>query len=304
VREVAKVKGNTIKVAMRPKTQHVALIEFQKAGNQTSMQVVLVDLQGKVVHRSRIFPWGKLITDSFTDNCFQLFWSPDGNKLLICDIRMAIYDVKKDSILNMGELGPMIFGGTPVIPGGQGFLASDKNSSLFHMTWDGVKTPIEISPELLVGRPGTYITSADAYCWSRWDGTTAVSLWRGNKASIDTFRKKVTVEAVDSSVWSYKGKEVLQQYQFPASKITIAVLFKQSIRDFNDAGVQTCFVELIGPEPNERKTLISATAHCGIAPSPNQEYAALRYTDDKAGEMIMIINTKGETVSKFSVEKK
>jgi len=302
VREIAKVKGNTIKVAMRPHTQHMALIEFQKAGKQTSIQVVLVDLQGKVVHRSRTFAWGKLITDGFTDNCFKLFWSPEGNKLLICDIRMAIYDVKEDSLLNVGELGPMIFGSTPVIPGGQGFLASDKNSALFHVTWQGVKTPIEVSPELLLGRPGTYIFSADAYCWSRWEGTTAISLWRGKQARIDTIKKKVTVRDVDASVWSFKSKEVLQQYRFPGSKVTIVVLFEQSIRDFNDAGLQTCFVELHGPGGDQQKTLIPSTPHCVIIPSPNQEFAALRYVDAKA-EKILIVSKKGEVIKEIETAK-
>jgi len=307
VREIAKVKGNTIKIAIRPKTQHMALIEFQKADIQTSMQVVLVDMQGKVVHRSKTFSWGKLVTDSFTDNCFQLFWSPDGSKLLICDTlicdtQMAIYDVKAGSILSLGQMWPMIFGSTPVIPDGQGFLASDKNSALFLVTWEGAKKPIEISPELLAGRPGQYIFSADAYCWSRWEGTTAVSMWRGKQARIDTVKKKATVRDVDSSVWSFKGNEVLQNYQFPNSRIRIVVLFKHSIRDFNDAGLQTCYVELHGPGPDQWKTLTPIISHCVIIPSPNQEFAALRYIDDKA-EKIMILNKKGETIDLIEVGK-
>lgn len=133
---------------------------------------------------------------------------------------------------------------------------------------------------------------------------TAVSLWRGKQARVDTVKKQATLHDVDQSVWSFEGKEVLQHYQFPNSKTSIVVLFKASYRDFNDAGIQTCYVDLLGPQPNQRKTIISNTFHCGIYPSPNQEHAALRYINDKGAEFIMIINKNGETVAEINAEKK
>ena len=81
---------------------------------------------------------------------------------------------------------------------------------------------------------------------------------------------------------------------FPDGKTKLAVIYLQNPLRFKKLGFQDVRVDLIGPEPDRRRTLIETTQYCGMYPSPNNELVALRYMakskkeEDRPRDMISV----------------
>ncbi len=84
------------------------------------------------------------------------------------------------------------------------------------------------------------------------------------------------MQTVDKAESESDGKVIQQLHVFPDGKTKLAVIYLQNPLHFKKLGWQDVRVDLIGPEPDRRRTLIETTACCGVYPSPNNELVALR----------------------------
>ena len=76
-----------------------------------------------------------------------LLWSPDGSKILVQAVPSAIYDIKRDQV-STHKIFPLIFGTSPILPNGNGFLAlmdiEPKGlGNLAWVDWEGKPTRIK-----------------------------------------------------------------------------------------------------------------------------------------------------------------
>ncbi len=157
-RIIAKAETSTIQPALSPNGRQIAVARLKlEKGNQTTLQVVVYDLAGKEIQRSKLFEWGgvpKYDTEvGGIQKYSQLFWAPRENKVLLCaNNRSGIYDLGKHELVMLGHARPSIFGTTPVRPDGKGFLLVKgdpgflepgvRSEALAFVDWEGKESGI------------------------------------------------------------------------------------------------------------------------------------------------------------------
>jgi hypothetical protein len=315
-RIIAKAETNTIQPALSPNGKQIAVARINlEKDKQPSLLVVVYDLAGKEIQRSKPLDWGgvpKYDTDVGIQKFSQLFWAPHENKVLVyANKHSGIYDLGKDQIVVLGEAVPSIFGTTPVRPDGKGFLLAKADDAISFVDWEGKQSEIAVPAEKLSVREKGILQYPAIASWSSWDGQVAIATWRERQLRIDTGKKTAELQKVDEAVWALDGKEIQQIYTFPNGKTKLAVIYLQHPRYFKKAGVPELRVDLIGPEAGRQRTLIETTAYCGVYPSPNNELVALRCctgNPDKKEEggaldQIMVVNQKGDVVAEINASK-
>ena len=123
------VVGILIQPALSPNGKQIAVARVNlEKDKQTTLLVMVYDLAGKEIQRSKLFEWGgvpKYDTEvGGIQKYSHLFWAPHENKVLVyANNRSGIYDLGKDRVVMLGHARPSIFGTTPVRPDGKGFLS-------------------------------------------------------------------------------------------------------------------------------------------------------------------------------------
>ena len=79
-RIIAKAETNTIQPALSPNAKQIAVARINlEKDKQPTLQVVVYDLEGREIQRSKVFDWGdvpKGDTEVRIQNYSQLFWAP------------------------------------------------------------------------------------------------------------------------------------------------------------------------------------------------------------------------------------
>jgi hypothetical protein len=311
-RVVAKTETATIQPAVSPDGRRVAVARVDLAPDRDAMlHVVLYDLRGKEVQRTKAFAWGDRPRGDVTHEKYaQLFWAPKGGKVLVhANGHTGICDLDRDEAVMLGAAAPMIYGTTPVRPDGTAFLITRPDKTVALVDWDGKPSAVAAPAGDPTGRYESILPAPAAMCWARWDGPVAVATWKGGQSRIDTARRAITVQQADEATWAVDGKEVQQVYTFPDGKTKLLVLYLMSYRDFRDAGLPTVRVDVAGPGPGQRRTLVPKAFHCGVYPSPSGELVALRYTAPAAAaagrppDTVAVVNATGEVVAEVDAGK-
>lgn len=297
----------TIQPAISADGKRIAVARLNVTQEQApTLQVVVYDLRGKEVHRSKTFEWGKKTKGVIGREGYpQLFWAPQGNKLLVQAAgTTGICDLDKDQAVMLGAGIPSIYGTTPIRPDGKGFLIARKNG-VFFVDWEGKEAAVKVPVDKLSGRLSEILYCPAAVCWTRWEGDVAIATWKGAQIRIDTTKRIGTWHQVDEPAWAFDGKEIQQVYAFPDGNTKIVVQYLVSWRDFQDAGLATVRVLLVGPRPNQRHVLVEEAYHCGVYPSPDKKLVALRYypvttRDSKLlQDRILIVDAEAEMVAEI-----
>jgi hypothetical protein len=311
-RVIAETLTNTIQPAVSPDGKRIAVAGLNlRRGMPATLEVIVYDFHGKVDHRSETFDWGEKPTSEVSIERYpQLFWAPAGDKVLLFANRTTgIYQISNGQMVTLVDSMPMICGTTPIRPDGKGFLISRGDNRAFFVDWDGKESPIAVEVGKLSNAHPSVLAAPAASYWTQWDGHTAVITWKGCQLRIETDKKSSSVHKLDKAGWAWDHKEIQHLYAFPDGNAKVAVVYLKSFRDFRDAGLPTVRVDFAGPEPNQRRTLIPETHHCGVYPSPNKELVALRYQarqndqGDNHQDMILVLNRKGEIITRFETGK-
>src|SRR5262245_61151427 len=104
-RVVAETGTDTIQPALSPDGKRVAVARMTwEKGNAPTLQVVVYDLSGKEVQRSKSFEWGDAPRSEVGFERYpQLFWAPRGNKVLVSAYKhSSICDLDADKAVMLG----------------------------------------------------------------------------------------------------------------------------------------------------------------------------------------------------------
>jgi hypothetical protein len=306
-RTIAETGTDTIQPALSPDGERVAVAGMTwESGKIPTLRVIVYDLAGKEVHRSKALLWGEEPQgDVGFEKYPQLFWAPQGNRVLVhANKHSGIYTPDTDRAVMLGAAVPLIYGTTPIRPDGKGFLIARDDRTVALVDWEGKPTAVEL-PAGVGGLHWSLLPTPAVNCWARWEGDTAVATWKGGRLRIDTGRRVATLGAPDRTEWAFDDKEVQQVHTFPGDKTKLVVVYLLSPRDYRDAGLPTMRVAFMGPEADQRKTLIKETFHCGVYPSPDKKLVALRHVargpapGARPRDVIWVVDARGEVVARI-----
>jgi hypothetical protein len=132
---VADTGANTEWPAVSPDGRRVAVARLFDSGGRlarsgdvstpSTLQVVVYRLDGQEAYRSEALPWNPKEYAGYLPHIQPMvFWAPRGDKLLVyADYTTGIYDVASGRLVRLNPTAPWVFGATPILPGGDGFLA-------------------------------------------------------------------------------------------------------------------------------------------------------------------------------------
>jgi hypothetical protein len=225
----------TIQPALSADGKRIAVARLDVKQEQTpALQVIVYDLQGQEVHRSRRFEWGEKPERLIGREGYpQLFWSPQGNKLLVhAALTSGICDLDKNQVVMLGAAIPSIYGTTPIRPDGKGFLVARKNGVSF-VDWEGKEAAIKLPADKPGGGMAEIPSCPAAVCWTRWEGDVAIATWKGTQLRIDTTRQIGMWHVVEEPVWAFEGKEIPAIPGTSFADVTQSLGVKQLTRFFS-----------------------------------------------------------------------
>jgi hypothetical protein len=308
-------KSNTYWPAVSPDGQRVAIARLDiDANKQAKLQVVAYDFAGKVVHESPRLPWGTIDKGPPEDmnTVTQLFWAPDGNKLLVygsidaTDGTTGLYDLATQKAETWEHTIPTAFGGTPVRPDGKGFfvakltLDTQKLAGFDFVDWNGKSTRINADA-----------TADDKdrvleHLWpvlrtSEWRGPIATVATLAGRTLLDTQKATLTREPVNPDDFKLQRQDIWSEVKF-ASGVRICVLAdakKGTVENF----------EVVAYDPKRKKSFIlveeASDRLVTLLPSPDRKFAVVRvYEGDRRGpdaDMLYVVNEFGRVVQTVDV---
>jgi hypothetical protein len=278
-----------------------------------NVQIAIYDLQGKQLHLSKVLAWAPAQGKGSLPE-FILFWSPTNDMVVVSDAgETGIYNVKADTLKVIARSIPLIYGGTPIRPDGSGFLAmmgEKDDQRVVFMDWEGKDEKIDADAFVALlpkdkspGSPIGMSMLASMLLPSWWDGRAA---WVGSKRdkttfAIDTARKKIDfTDALAASMKADKKDGMPMRFDF-AGDITVQAV---QIHEMNMA-----FRKIIAVNNKSKKeeTLLAKGPDITLfLPSPDGTYLGLCLTSVGPGmdDQILVINNKGELVSKLNFEQR
>jgi len=293
---VEDTKTMTLWPAVSPDGKQIAVARWwTEKGKRDTLQVIIYDLEGKAVKRSKVFPWVESKKDKSELDMTFLAWGTRG-QVLVWAKDTAIYDVARDKIEKLP--GGMAFPGSsnnPVRPDGKGFLAlmGDKPSHLAFVDWAGKETKIEGD-----------LPEGDDFPWGytlTWQKDVAVLSGRAATLRVDTDKKKLKKEAstFPKLLPGAEGK-VEAAFAFPNSKHVVCV-FRREKADPARPNERDS-IELQNPAAETRKVIVPT---CDVSqaiffPSPDRKKVVLRYQEGVVkNERILVIDETGKVLAHF-----
>jgi dipeptidyl aminopeptidase/acylaminoacyl peptidase len=323
---VADIGPGTIWPAISPDGKSIAVARFKgEAGKATTVQIVLYDLQGKLLKESKELDWAPAELKSFVlTSDARLFWSPKNDMLVVADNKFTgLYDLQKGAMKVLDKTAVVVHAGTPVLPDGTGVLLmiaegdpKDKKARLVVMDWAGKEQKIDIAAfETAVKDIKGDLGPTDLYVFpllfpSWWEGNAALAGPKRDKLSykIDTAKKVLSIsEGFAALLKTEKGGAVTPLWFDFASGISVKLdPFEDVSKD--GKGKQSYHKVLsVNNKTGKEETLAAKVPGMQIfVPSPNGNYLALGLDVEFGGStepaQILVINNKGELHAKILLE--
>lgn len=312
----ADTKSNTYWPALDPEGKHIAVarltFEDKKVGK---LEVVLYDRDGRETHRSPSFSWGML--DNGKPEAYnamtELFWSPDGSKILVYGSvhgpygTTGIYDLATKRMEQLPQSVPARFGTSPIRPDGKGFLLArlrrggEELEGLAFVAWDGKEKPIDMKFDAnRAEKEGPALGPLLAHPllrWSKWEKEVAVLTSGTSQVRIDTAKEIATLHVLDRAKVTIGGQFIWQQHTFPGGAC-LSVLTptegKASYKEFT--------AEYSDPKGAKARTVITRGNErlLSLFPSPDGKHVVLRvWEGDRVGpdaDRIFLVDQGGKTL--------
>lgn len=295
---VADTKTNTIWPAVSPDGRRVAVARFvTNRDTPDTVELIIHDLEGKVVQRSSTFLWGP---GSGTSNMHVsetfLFWSPKSEHVVVlAGSKTGLYDVRNDGLILLDDALPLVINTTPFRPDGEGFLFCRKKDDValtYHfVNWEGREYNLDMKP----------LPAADGNEWMRfpllynahWEANTAVVRHAHGSLRLDAgkLRGELRNDPANEPV-----EEVRQQAAF-ANGARLRVV---GVRDPGNQRDQSHYrVEILGQADAPPRVVVGRMENCVVFPSPDRRLVALRGTPEGKGDRIIVVNDRGEIVAEI-----
>jgi hypothetical protein len=321
--------------AVRPDGRQIAVAKLilKKGEKKSNLQVILYSRAGKLLKRSKVFDWLEGERAAKSDREFdrtawpQLFWGPAGDRIIVhTGGYTGIYDVKTDRLIHAGMGMLLSFGGTPIRPDGKGFLiiknwrrwmqfndrknATAPDPEFTFVDWQGKEQPLK-PPALLQDRAALKKEKdenklAALLCPvlydSRWEGDVAQVSWKEDRLRYLTGKGEAVLDRIKPATTA-DGQIVLRRYQFPESETRLRIVATKAKNNAARPGLLRVEVRKAGQK--EYQVVLDQTKSCVLLPAPNRKLVAVRTfasANQTKGEMILVINARGEVVARFPVE--
>jgi len=313
---------NTYWPAVSPDGKRIAVAGLSfDGGKEGRLQVLIYDRQGREEHRSERLAWGRAKKGKPDRDCTmtQLFWSPDGTKLLVYGSTYrtygttGVYDLKNNRMTRWERAVPSTFRTTPARSDGKGFLLArlredgEALQGLGFVSWDGKERPIRLKFDPNEEKEGAGAIFP-VLVWpvlrrSRWDGAVA-------EVTVGTSRIRIdTAEGVGTLAESGKAEVMLgerliwQQHAFPERGAVLSVLTpakgKESYDEFT--------IVASGPKEKGLREIVPGGSNrlLGLFPAPDGKHAVVRvWEGDRKGpdaDLLWLVDGRGQVVAKIDV---
>jgi hypothetical protein len=298
-----KTDTNSLWPAVRPDGKQIALARLVAKGRDPSkLQVALFDRDGKELKRSKLLPWRNKVREYDPRTAPQLFWAPQGDKVLVlADQNTGMFDVKSEEMKLLEDRIGLIFDRGPLRPDGKAFLAAkvDKKIEITLVDWDGKESKIKAPDELVGGK--SELRSAMVLCpclfASRWSAEDASVSWSDLRIRIDTGKKEATLEKINRELTDDK-KTLERRYKFPESKVELRLIDSAKGGEADQQGFQyQVRIELVSGDSKKPRVLLEKAEACVLLPSPDRKTVVLRCSSvqrEGKQDILLVVNQKGE----------
>jgi hypothetical protein len=328
-RTLAEKIDETAQPALSPDGKRIAVAKYTREKDKPrTLQVVLLDAQGKEVSRSKEFEWKAAPAKGMTDVEVPpaLYWSPQGDKIVVyCETQSGLYDVKTETMNKLPDTIIVNIAGTPILPDKSGILGMigkgerEKKIPVYALIdWQGkvkeIKNPPDLFPkekQNLENEEIFFLTMllAPPMHSSRWDKGVAEITFSGNTVRIDTVKMEVGMTKADQvkttegklirAVKLGEGRYLHSKYDLGNGVTVRTVILEKKKDDKSFRLLPQQQVELLLPGQKEPKVLVEDTEMVTATPSPNGEWLVLRCVPHEEGnapppERILLISRKGE----------
>jgi hypothetical protein len=309
-----KMPAHTPTVAISPEGKRIAVAHLRRGKDRNmpeTMQVLIYDLKGKLLHSSAEFPWGANRRRGEDDHPNTgVFWVAQAGTLLVQDYgepgRTGIYNLQKDTMQRVLDGTPSVYGGTPVRPDGKRFLVmgdqpgAGPEPEMFLVDWKGEKERIppkwEIKDQKIHGDEILGLLQAPWKGTSEWQGQVALATYGTLRVRIDTEKRTGIIDELRREDATVDGKELLQRYAFPRSGIKLRLVLAEKTKSNNPVAPEDVHLHLQLVPPGEKKPKLLLQIRNGfsrLSPSPDGKWVAIRTMSDttRADEILLVSET-------------
>jgi hypothetical protein len=311
---VEDTKSNTYWPAVSPDGKQIAVARLAiGADKKAELHVVVYDFAGKTVHESPPLSWGAMAKGPPEDinSATQLFWSPDGAKLLIygsvnaTDGTTGLYDIKSKKAETWERTIPTAFGGTPIRPDGKGFLVAkltldtQKLAGFDFVNWSGKSARINVDD--VAGDQDRILQLVwPVLRTSEWRGNVATVATLQGRVLIDTEKATLTRAAVEPDDFKLERRDIWSELKLGGVRICVlADADKGTVENF----------EVVAHDTKRKKSLIlveeASDRMVVLLPSPDKKFAVVRvYEGDRRGpgaDMLYVVNEYGRVLQTLDV---
>jgi hypothetical protein len=319
-------KTNTLWPAVSPDGKTIALAHLSGKGHGPStLQVRLLNLEGKELSTSAPIVVRKKTGKGIHGNISlrslpQLFWRPQGDKILInVDMMGLIFDVKAGTFKRTEALGqgpPIVFGPTPITPDGNGFVIFNGEERVYAIKdWDGNLHPLTPDKESVPffkklmneandseNQPWGIGLFSPASIGGHWAGDKARIRWANLELQIDSKNKTMSGALVKQRMAD--GKPLDSEYQLKGAVVQFIRLDRPDEQEHFPNGF--AYRVRVDVKTKTRRTIIDKADEVVIIPSPDRKLLALRcaiplkdgdkLTRNDYRDRIVVLNSQGMVV--------
>ena len=304
-----------------PDGKQMALVRIERDRDRQTAQVLLADLDGKVTHRSKVFPFGAGSTSlgeaETRDAAAE--WSPRGDNILIADVdgRLAVYRRNEQVFTSVEGVKTTVldvFYDGSIAGDGSGFLAvregaKEDEDNLFKgvvfVEWDGRIHDMTMSFETSSALKRVFEAEGLAgpgpkyFAKGTWSGPVVTHPWYRGLVRIDCVRYTVTYEddpRISDEYDEIKRSNVLMETRLAGGESVIRVCTP-------DGKGELQRVEAWFPEQKRRETLIENVTNFTLSNAPDARTVAVLYKlKDDETIRFLVIDASGAVVSNFEAD--
>jgi hypothetical protein len=282
----------------------VARIDYVK-GKPGTLQLIRYNLDGKELSRFPELSWPRFSADlekrHFDEKTSTrlgwagLFWSPQGDKLIVTDYfhgPTAILDLSSHGLVQF-EGRPLPFGGTPIRPDGNGFLVIRKDAIAL-VNWQGKEDRIPLPANAVATWRDLRF---DYEAMSRWDGNTAVAIGHDWEVRVDTVKHTISEKKKPPF-----GKNLKTQitFEFPEGGAVVSSISRID-RNEDDGMVHDIWLDgqLQVRKPGAAANVYACKGPYGFYPSPDRRWLAVRGRLKATHEPMRVIDRQGEVIAEL-----
>jgi hypothetical protein len=297
---VADTATKTIWPAVSPDGKRIAVARhLANRDTPDVVEVVVYDLQGKVLQRSQAFPWNPPSAEG-NGNLKEtyLLWSPRTEHVLVmAGDHTGIYDVRNDGMIVLDRTMPFLVDPSPFRPDGAGFLCCKRtvndDVTYAYVDWEARERPIALPP--LVSDDELEWTRFPLLYDARWEDSIAVVRNGSSCLRLDAVRHRGSLRE-ESNPHAPVDGAVRQQVVFDNRAVLRILNMEGPNRPANRSNLR---IEYLA-QPNSKPRAIAERAECCLVfPAPNRKVAALRCNLSGKGDRILIVNERGELIAEL-----